>query len=78
MDTRSKKPAGARLADQPQAAGQPSRQEAEAAVHTLLRWAGEDPARDGLKDTPARVVRAFEEYFRGYAQDPVDVLQRTF
>ena len=56
----------------------PSRLEAEAAVRTLLRWAGDDPARDGLVDTPARVARAFEEHFKGYAQDPVEILQRTF
>ncbi len=56
----------------------PSRSEAEAAVRTLLRWAGENPDRDGLVDTPARVTRAFEEYFKGYEQDPVEVLQRTF
>ena len=58
--------------------GRPSRAEAETAVRTLLRWAGENPARDGLVDTPARVARAFEEYFRGYEQDPVEILQRTF
>jgi GTP cyclohydrolase IA len=56
----------------------PSRLEAEAAVRTLLRWAGDDPGRDGLVDTPARVARAFEEHFKGYAQDPVEILQRTF
>jgi len=47
-------------------------------VATLLRWAGDDPRREGLLDTPARVVRAFEEYFKGYAQDPEDMLSRTF
>ncbi len=56
----------------------PDRQEAEAAVRTLLRWAGEDPEREGLLDTPARVVRSYEEFFRGYAEDPVAVLARTF
>jgi GTP cyclohydrolase I len=56
----------------------PSQSEAEAAVRTLLRWAGDNPDRDGLVDTPARVARAFEEYFQGYEQDPVEVLQRTF
>ncbi len=56
----------------------PSRAEAEAAVRTLLRWAGDDPRREGLGDTPARVVRAYEEFFAGYGQDPVDILQRTF
>ena len=56
----------------------PSRQEAEAAVRTLLRWAGDDPDREGLRETPARVVRAYEEFFSGYAVDPVDFLNRTF
>ncbi|HUS98536.1 MAG TPA: GTP cyclohydrolase I [Hyphomicrobiaceae bacterium] len=49
----------------------PSRQEAERAVQTLLAWAGEDPERDGLLDTPRRVVEAYEEYFRGYREDPL-------
>jgi len=56
----------------------PSRQEAEAAVRTLLRWGGEDPEREGLIDTPARVVRSYEEFFRGYAEDPAAILARTF
>jgi GTP cyclohydrolase I len=56
----------------------PSREEAEAAVRTLLRWAGDDPVREGLKDTPARVARAYEDWFSGYADDPVSFLQRTF
>jgi GTP cyclohydrolase IA len=56
----------------------PTRAEAEAAVRTLLRWTGDDPAREGLLDTPARVVRAYEEFFQGYDVDPVDLLQRTF
>ncbi|HKT18125.1 MAG TPA: GTP cyclohydrolase I FolE [Stellaceae bacterium] len=56
----------------------PSREEAEEAVRVLLRWAGDDPAREGLRGTPARVVRAYEEYFSGYDTDPVDLLQRTF
>jgi len=56
----------------------PSREEAEAAVRTLLRWAGDDPKREGLRDTPARVVRAYEDWFSGYADDPVTFLQRTF
>jgi len=58
--------------------GPPTREEAERAVRTLLRWAGDDPSRDGLLDTPSRVVRAYEEFFKGYAQDPVEILQRTF
>ena len=56
----------------------PSREEAEAAVRTLLRWAGDDPDREGLRDTPARVVRAYEEFFSGYAEDPVALLTRSF
>ncbi|NQV48388.1 MAG: GTP cyclohydrolase I FolE [Rhodospirillaceae bacterium] len=56
----------------------PSRGEAEDAVRTLLRWAGDDPAREGLKDTPARVVRSYEEFFAGYNEDPEELLKRTF
>lgn len=56
----------------------PSRQEAEQAIHTLLRWAGDDPSREGLADTPARVAKAFEEWFSGYGQDPEAYLARTF
>ncbi len=52
--------------------------EAEAAVRTLLRWAGDDPDREGLLDTPARVARAYREYFRGYLEDPGMHLSRTF
>lgn len=56
----------------------PERADAEKAVRTLIQWAGDDPDREGLLDTPARVVRAFEEYFQGYNADPQDILQRTF
>jgi GTP cyclohydrolase I len=56
----------------------PTREEAEAAVRTLLRWAGDDPNREGLLDTPARVARAYEEFFSGYEIDPVALLERTF
>jgi GTP cyclohydrolase IA len=56
----------------------PSRDEAEAAVETLLRWAGDDPAREGLRETPARVARAFEDWFSGYNEDPEDYMKRTF
>lgn len=56
----------------------PSRDEAEDAVRTLLRWAGDDPAREGLIDTPARVVRSYEEFFSGYGVDPQELLKRTF
>ena len=56
----------------------PTRAEAESAVRTLLRWAGDDPAREGLLETPSRVVRAYEEYFAGYAKDPAEILAKTF
>ena len=56
----------------------PTRREAEEAVATLLRWVGEDPAREGLVDTPARVAKTWEEMFSGYEQDPVAMLGRTF
>jgi GTP cyclohydrolase I len=56
----------------------PSREEAEEAVRTLLRWAGDDPTREGLIDTPTRVTKAYGEWFRGYDEDPAAVLQRTF
>ena len=56
----------------------PTRREAESAVRTLIRWARDDPSREGLRDTPARVVRAYEEFFAGYLQDPNEILARTF
>jgi GTP cyclohydrolase I len=56
----------------------PSREEAEAAVRVLLRWAGDDPSREGLRDTPKRVARAFEEFFAGYREDPANVLAKVF
>ncbi len=56
----------------------PTREEAEAAVRTLLLWAGDDPNREGLVDTPARVARAYEEFFGGYEIDPVELLARSF
>ena len=56
----------------------PSREEAEAAVRTLLRWACDDPEREGLRDTPKRVTEAYEEFFAGYATDPVELLARSF
>ncbi len=60
------------------AEGKPTREEAEEAVRTLLRWAGEDPAREGLLDTPKRVTKAYGQWFKGYAEDPAEMLQRTF
>jgi GTP cyclohydrolase IA len=56
----------------------PGRAEAEVAFRTVLQWIGEDIDRDGLRETPARLVRAFEEYFSGYAQDPRQILHTTF
>jgi GTP cyclohydrolase IA len=69
---RSRKPS------QPRTANRPSRTQAEDAVRTLIRWAGDDPDREGLKRTPARVTRAYEEWYAGYEEDPRAFLQRTF
>ena len=60
------------------ASQRPSRAQAEAAVRTLIRWAGDDPDREGLVATPSRVVRAYEEWFAGYGENPRDYLSRTF
>ena len=68
---------GTRLASTPPSQ-RPSRDEAEGAIRTLLLWAGDDPDREGLADTPARVARAFEDWFSGYKDDPQEYLQRTF
>jgi len=59
-------------------ADKPSRDEAEAAIRTLIKWAGDDPEREGLLDTPARVVRSYEEFYGGYEADPGSILARTF
>ena len=64
--------------DQSAPVRRPSREEAEAAVRTLIAWAGDDPSREGLIDTPKRVVKAYEEFFEGYAQDGQDVLNKVF
>ena len=56
----------------------PTQEQAESAIRILLRWAGDDPDREGLRDTPSRVARAFQEFFVGYAVDPVALLERTF
>lgn len=66
------------LTSRKQQPSRPSRAEAEAAVRTLIRWAGDDPDREGLAATPARVARAYDEWFAGYAEDPKALLQRTF
>jgi GTP cyclohydrolase I len=62
----------------PRTATRPSRAEAEQAVCTLIRWAGDDPDREGLTETPVRVVRAYEQWFAGYGEDAEEFLQRTF
>ena len=56
----------------------PTVEEAQEAVRTLIRWAGDDPSREGLSDTPKRVVKSYGEFYRGYAEDPVALLERTF
>ncbi|GAB3746602.1 GTP cyclohydrolase I FolE [Lysobacter olei] len=63
------------MADTPR---KPSREEAEAAIRTLLSWAGDDPTREGLIDTPKRVVEAYGDWFSGYIEDPAEYLKRTF
>ena len=79
MDDSQPAPAAGADDDMPRGAGaRPTREAAEEAVRTLLRWAGDDPAREGLIDTPKRVARAYEEYFSGYGQDPYAILRRTF
>ena len=62
----------------PAANEKPTREEAEKAIRTMLLWAGDDPSREGLVDTPARVVRAFEDWFSGYNEDPEEYMRRTF
>jgi GTP cyclohydrolase IA len=66
------------VCDGPEIRERPSREAAEAAVRTLIRWAGDDPQREGLVDTPTRVVRAYAEWFEGYDQDAAELLRRTF
>jgi GTP cyclohydrolase I len=70
--------ARAHSGDDDRLTARPSRAEAEAAVRTLIRWAGDDPAREGLIDTPKRVVKAYEEWFGGYDEDAEAILARTF
>src|SRR6266404_903675 len=76
MDARVTKPGEAK--GQSEEPLRPSREEAEAAVRTLIAWAGDDPEREGLVGTPERVVRSYAEFFSGYGEDPVALLQRTF
>lgn len=68
----------AKMMNDAKAPARPSRDEAEAAVETLIRWVGEDPGREGLRDTPRRVVKAFDEYFEGYKLEAAEVLAKTF
>lgn len=76
---RSQRPGAAKTrANKPAASTRPSEAEAQAAVKTLIRWAGDDPQREGLAETPSRVVRAYRQFFEGYDTDPVALLQRTF
>jgi GTP cyclohydrolase IA len=77
MNTASSRKRNARAADAA-SRRRPSRADVEAAVRTLIRWAGDDPDREGLRGTPGRVVRAYEEFFAGYDSDPVELLKRTF
>ena len=67
-----------RAGDQAPGHAKPSRDEAELAVRTLLKWIGDDPDREGLVSTPSRVVRAFDDWYSGYRDDPVEFLRRTF
>ena len=64
--------------DLQRAAHRPSREEAEAAVRTLISWTGDNPDREGLRETPTRVVKAFEELYSGYGRDPAEILSTTF
>ena len=66
------------IADPTTLLGTPSKEEAEEAVRTLIRWAGDDPTREGLIETPDRVVRSYAEFFSGYDMDPENVLAKTF
>ena len=75
VDQSAKTKLGAR---QSIAVEKPTRSDAEDAVRTLIRWAGDNPKRQGMRGTPARVVRAYEEWFSGYAENPRDYLSRTF
>jgi GTP cyclohydrolase I len=78
MDALIRKPAEAAPGVRPAESRRPSREEAERAVRTLIAWAGDDPEREGLRDTPERVVKAYEEFYAGYRQDAEEALDRTF
>ena len=78
MDAIVKKLNAANLLAKAPEVARPTREEAEAAVRTLIAWAGDNPDREGLLDTPARVAKAYEELYRGYGECPVEALSRTF
>jgi GTP cyclohydrolase I len=78
MDAFTEKATQTKPAQETAASSRPSREEAEAAVRTLIAWAGDNPDRAGLVDTPQRVVAAYEEFFAGYRENAADVLDRTF
>ncbi|MBO6541129.1 MAG: GTP cyclohydrolase I FolE [Rhizobiaceae bacterium] len=78
MDAYAKKPAATIATSEKTSAERPSQAQVEDAVRTLLRWIGEDESREGLTDTPARVAKAYQEMFAGYAKDPAEELGRTF
>ncbi|MEO8668673.1 MAG: GTP cyclohydrolase I FolE [Bauldia sp.] len=78
MDAFTKKPAAAVSAFRAEEIVRPTREQAEAAVRVLIAWAGDNPAREGLLDTPSRVAKAYEEFYAGYGQNPDDALERTF
>ncbi len=78
MDAIVKKNAKVNLKAVEDKPSRPSRAEAVKAVKTLIKWAGDNPEREGLKETPKRVIKAYEEFFAGYREDPAEVLSRTF
>ena len=78
LNRMAKKTSSKRPGAKPAGPVRPSRAEAETAIRTLIRWAGDDPDREGLRATPARVARAYEEWFSGYNDDPREYLKRTF
>ncbi|GAB5505297.1 MAG: GTP cyclohydrolase I FolE [Rhizobiaceae bacterium] len=78
MDAYAKKPAATIATSEKTSAERPTQTQVEDAVRTLLRWIGEDEGREGLTDTPARVAKAYQEMFAGYAKDPAEELGRTF
>ena len=78
MNTASSRKRASRAGESGTSRRRPSRAEAEAAIRTLILWAGDDPSREGLRGTPGRVARSYEEFFAGYGSDPIELLQRTF